>query len=45
MGLFSFTKTFADASCRSIFGSESFLGLVHDAYTRVGAKFHYFGER
>ncbi|HYO53211.1 hypothetical protein [Archangium sp.] len=35
----------ADASCRGVFGSESFLGLVNDAYTRAGATFHYFGGR
>jgi hypothetical protein len=35
----------ADASCRGVFGSESFLGLVNDAYTRAGAQFHYFGGR
>jgi len=35
----------ADASCRAVFGSEPFLGLVNDAYTRAGAKLHYFGER
>jgi len=35
----------AGASCRGIFGPESFLGLVNDAYTRAGAKLHYFGER
>lgn len=35
----------ADASCRGIFGSDSFLGLVNDAYTRAGARLHYFGER
>jgi hypothetical protein len=34
----------ANDSCRSLFGSESFLSLVHDAYARAGAKFHYFGE-
>lgn len=35
----------AAASCQGLFGSDSFLGLVHDAYTRVGATFHHFGER
>lgn len=35
----------ADAACRGVFGSESFLGLVNDAYTRAGAQFHYFGGR
>jgi len=35
----------ADASCRGVFGSESFLGLVNDAYTRAGSHHHYFGGR
>lgn len=35
----------ADAACRGVFGPESFLGLVNDAYSRAGAKFHYFGNR
>ncbi|MCY1074750.1 hypothetical protein [Archangium lansingense] len=35
----------ADASCRGVFGAESFLGLVNDAYTRAGAQTHYFGRR
>ncbi|OJH40500.1 hypothetical protein [Cystobacter ferrugineus] len=35
----------ADAACRGVFGSESFLGLVNDAYTRAGSQFHYFGGR
>jgi hypothetical protein len=35
----------AGAACRGIFGPESFQGLVNDAYTRAGAKLHYFGER
>lgn len=35
----------AEASCRGVFGPESFLGLVNDAYTRAGANFHYFGKR
>lgn len=35
----------ADASCRGVFGSESFLGLVNDAYTRAGSNHHYFGGR
>jgi hypothetical protein len=34
----------ADASCRGVFGPESFLGLVNDAYTRAGATFHYTGR-
>jgi hypothetical protein len=35
----------ADASCRGVFGPESFQGLVNDAYTRAGSTFHYFSGR
>ncbi|WNG39627.1 hypothetical protein F0U61_42610 [Archangium violaceum] len=35
----------ADVSCRGVFGSDSFLGLVQDAYTQAGAKFHYLNGR
>jgi hypothetical protein len=35
----------ADVACRGVFGSDSFTGLVQDAYTRAGGKFHYFNER
>ncbi|HEX5754524.1 MAG TPA: hypothetical protein VFZ09_50540 [Archangium sp.] len=35
----------ADASCRGVFGSETFLGLVNDAYTRAGSKHHLLGGR
>ncbi|WNG55038.1 hypothetical protein F0U59_09805 [Archangium gephyra] len=35
----------ADVSCRGVFGSESFLGLVNDAYTRAGSHHHIFGGR
>jgi hypothetical protein len=35
----------ADSSCRGVFGTDSFLGLVQDAYTRAGGKYQYFNER
>lgn len=35
----------ADSSCRGVFGSDSFQGLVQDAYTRAGGKYQYFNER
>ncbi|XXF76300.1 hypothetical protein P2318_25025 [Myxococcaceae bacterium GXIMD 01537] len=35
----------ADSSCRGVFGTDSFQGLVHDAYTRAGGKYQYFNER
>ncbi|ATB48806.1 hypothetical protein [Corallococcus macrosporus] len=34
----------AEASCRSAFGEDGFLGLVHDAYARAGANLEYFSE-
>lgn len=35
----------ADATCRSAFGSASFVGLIHDAYAQAGVPMKYFGER
>ncbi len=35
----------ADSSCRGVFGTDSFQGLVQDAYTRAGGKYQYFNER
>lgn len=35
----------ADMSCRSAFGEDGFLGLVHDAYAHAGANLQYFSER
>lgn len=35
----------ADSSCRGVFGSDSFQGLVQDAYTRAGGNYQYFNER
>ncbi|KFE71361.1 hypothetical protein [Hyalangium minutum] len=35
----------ADSSCRGVFGTDSFQGLVQDAYTRAGGKYEYFNER
>ncbi|EPX57065.1 hypothetical protein D187_006819 [Cystobacter fuscus DSM 2262] len=31
----------AEVACRGAFGAEGFMGLMHDAYTHAGAKFHY----
>jgi hypothetical protein len=35
----------ASMSCRSAFGEEGFLGMVHDAYAHAGANLQYFSER
>lgn len=35
----------ADSSCRGVFGTDSFHGLVQDAYTRAGGRYQYFNER
>ncbi len=35
----------ADSSCRGVFGTDSFQGLIQDAYTRAGGKYQYFNER
>lgn len=35
----------ADSSCRGVFGTDSFQGLVQDAYTRAGGKYQYINER
>jgi len=35
----------ADVTCRSAFGADGFLGLIHDAYARAGGTVQYFGER
>ncbi|WP_225411644.1 hypothetical protein [Stigmatella hybrida] len=35
----------ADSSCRGVFGTDSFQGLVQDAYTRAGGKYQYLNER
>ncbi|WP_309893284.1 hypothetical protein [Archangium sp.] len=35
----------AESSCRGVFGTDSFQGLVQDAYTRAGGKYQYFNER
>jgi hypothetical protein len=35
----------ADSSCRGVFGTDSFQGVVQDAYTRAGGKYQYFNER
>jgi hypothetical protein len=35
----------ADVTCRSAFGADGFMGLIHDAYARSGGLLRYFGER
>jgi hypothetical protein len=35
----------ADAACRSAFGAEGFMGLVHNAYSQASNPLRYFGER
>ncbi|WP_224366241.1 hypothetical protein [Hyalangium versicolor] len=35
----------ADSSCRGVFGTDSFQGLVQDAFTRAGGKYQYINER
>jgi hypothetical protein len=35
----------AEMSCRSAFGEDGFLGLVHDAYAQADANLQYFSER
>lgn len=35
----------AEMSCRSAFGDDGFLGLVHDAYAQAGANLQFFSER
>ncbi|NVJ20598.1 hypothetical protein HUW62_05090 [Myxococcus sp. AM011] len=35
----------AEMSCRSAFGEDGFLGLVHDAYAQAGANLQFFSER
>jgi hypothetical protein len=35
----------ADATCRNAFGADGFFGLVHDAYTKIGAPMRFTGER
>jgi len=35
----------AELSCRSAFGDDGFLGLVHDAYAQAGASLQFFSER
>ncbi|NMO17424.1 hypothetical protein HPC49_06855 [Pyxidicoccus fallax] len=35
----------AEMSCRSAFGDDGFLGLVHDAYAQADANLQYFSER
>ncbi|AKQ65450.1 hypothetical protein A176_002362 [Myxococcus hansupus] len=34
----------AEASCRSAFGEDGFMGLVHDAYAQAGASLQFFNE-
>lgn len=34
----------AEASCRSAFGEDGFMGLVHDAYAQAGANLEFFNE-
>ncbi|WP_426752953.1 hypothetical protein [Myxococcus sp. Y35] len=34
----------AEASCRSAFGEDGFMGLVHDAYAQAGANLQFFNE-
>ncbi|WIG98044.1 hypothetical protein [Myxococcus sp. SDU36] len=35
----------AETACRSAFGEDGFLGLVHDAYAQAGANLEYFTDR
>lgn len=35
----------AETACRSAFGADGFLGLVHDAYAQAGANLEYFTDR
>lgn len=35
----------ADTACTSAFGGSGFLGIVHDAYAKVGAPYRFSGER
>lgn len=35
----------AETACRSAFGEDGFLGLVHDAYAQAGAQLEYFTDR
>ncbi|MCE9672623.1 hypothetical protein LY474_32930 [Myxococcus stipitatus] len=35
----------AEMSCRSAFGDDGFIGLVHDAYAQAGANLQFFSER
>src|SRR5262249_40051016 len=35
----------ADVTCRSAFGADGFMGLIHEAYARAGGTMKYFSER
>ncbi|MBJ6761787.1 hypothetical protein JGU66_13515 [Myxococcaceae bacterium JPH2] len=35
----------AEMTCRTAFGDDGFLGLVHDAYAQAGANLQFFSER